>query len=84
MNIEKRINRIARQLVAADSDVFNKAVDYIRRHLSTDLKDSISIFDEIEDLLDNFTEENGLETQWYEQEWWEKDGFRIKDFYDAL
>lgn len=84
MKLEKRINRIARQLVAADSDVFNKAVDYIKQHLSTDLKDSISTFDEMEELLDKFTDENGLETEWYEKEWWEKDGFSLQDFYDAL
>ena len=82
--LNKRINKIAKELVAADSDIFHKAVAYIRAHLKTELQDSISTFNEIEDLLDKFTEENGLETEWYEQEWWEKDGFTIQDFYNAL
>lgn len=82
--LQERINKIAKALVAADSDIFNKAVVYIRTHLKTELQDSISTFNEIEDLLDKFTDENDLETEWYEQEWWEKDGFTIQDFYNAL
>ena len=84
---DRRMDRIAKRIVAADSDLFDKAVEYIRNNLKVPEVKPVdyehSVRWDIDELLSKFAEENGIETEWYEQDWWEKDGFTIGDFYEA-
>ena len=83
----RRMDMIARRIVSADSGMFDKAVEYIRRNLKVPEVKPIdyeySVRWDIDELLDRFAKENGLESEWYEKDWWEKDGFTIGDFYEA-
>ena len=84
---QDRIHRIAKRIAAAGNEEFERAVEYIRARI--DLaglanENTSDALDDVEMLLDDFSKENGLKTEWHEREWWEKDGFSRKDFLDAV